>query len=233
MIKLYQFNPAWGLPNPSPFCMKVETYLRMVNIPYEVINGALPLKGPKKKLPYLEDGPRTIGDSGFIVEYLNKTYGTNLDANLSSSEQAMAHALRRTMEESLYWAVLYSRWVEDSIWPETRRLFFVAIPPIIRNLVSSQVKKGIRKALYLQGTGRHSRDEIYDMGKADLSALSVWLGEKSYLMGNAATSVDATAYSFLANILVPPLESPLKDHGLSLGNLLPYCERMKAKFYGC
>jgi hypothetical protein len=41
MIKLYQFNAAWGLPNPSPFCMKVETYLRMVSLPYEVVNGAL------------------------------------------------------------------------------------------------------------------------------------------------------------------------------------------------
>jgi hypothetical protein len=25
MIKLYQFTPAFGLPNASPFCMKVET----------------------------------------------------------------------------------------------------------------------------------------------------------------------------------------------------------------
>ena len=40
MIKLYQFKPAWGLPNPSPFCMKVETYLRMAGLSYEVINGA-------------------------------------------------------------------------------------------------------------------------------------------------------------------------------------------------
>lgn len=44
MIKLYQFSPAWGLPNPSPFCMKVETYLRMTGLPYEAINGALPFK---------------------------------------------------------------------------------------------------------------------------------------------------------------------------------------------
>jgi hypothetical protein len=35
-------------------------------------------------------------------------------------------------------------------------------------------------------------------------------------------------YSFLANILVPPLKSPLKDHGMFLPNLWAYCERMKA-----
>lgn len=29
MIQLQQFAPAFGLPNASPFCMKLETYLRM------------------------------------------------------------------------------------------------------------------------------------------------------------------------------------------------------------
>jgi hypothetical protein len=46
-----------------------------------------------------------------------------------------------------------------------------------------------------------------------------------------ATSVDAIVYSFLAKCLVPPLQSPLKDHGLSLPNLWAYCERMKKKYY--
>ena len=87
MIKLYQFNPAWGLPNPSPFCMKVETYLRMVGLPYEVINGVLPFKAPKKKLPYIEDGTQVIADSGFILKHLRQTYGDKLDENLSDHEK--------------------------------------------------------------------------------------------------------------------------------------------------
>jgi glutathione S-transferase len=114
---------------------------------------------------------------------------------------------------------------------ETKRVFFGAIPPILRELVAGRVRKGIRKALYAQGTGRHSRDEIYDIGKADLTAVSVWLGEKPFFIGATATSVDAIAYAFLANILVPPLKSPLKDHGMSLPNLSAYCERMKNKYY--
>ena len=105
MIKLYQFNPAWGLPNPSPFCMKVETYLRMVGLPYEVVNGTMPFKAPKKKLPYIEDGARIVADSGFIIDYLKKTYGDKLDQNLSPVELTTAHMLRRTFEESLYGSV--------------------------------------------------------------------------------------------------------------------------------
>jgi hypothetical protein len=38
------------------------------------------------------------------------------------------------------------------------------------------------------------------------------LEEKRIFLGSAPTSVDAIAYSFLANIIVPSLKSPLKDH---------------------
>jgi hypothetical protein len=38
MITLYQFPPAWGVLNPSPFCMKVEMYLRMVELPSATVS---------------------------------------------------------------------------------------------------------------------------------------------------------------------------------------------------
>lgn len=40
MLTLYQFEPAWGLPNASPFCMKLETYFRMANLDYQVDTSA-------------------------------------------------------------------------------------------------------------------------------------------------------------------------------------------------
>jgi Glutathione S-transferase N-terminal domain len=58
MIKLYQFNPAFGLPNPSPSCMKLETYLRMTGIPFEIIPNASLAKAPKGKIPYICNGPQ-------------------------------------------------------------------------------------------------------------------------------------------------------------------------------
>jgi glutathione S-transferase len=109
-------------------------------------------------------------------------------------------------------------------------MFFGAVPPIMRGFVASKVRKGIRKALYAQGMGRHSRDEIYEIGKADLKAMSMCLGDKPFFMGSTATSIDASAYSFLANILVP-LKSPLQDYGMGFPNLWAYCERMKTKYY--
>jgi len=48
-------------------------------------------------------------------------------------------------------------------------------------------------------------------------------------MGTTATSVDASAYSFLASILVPEITAA--DHGTYLANLWAYCGLMKKKYY--
>ena len=62
MIKLYQFPSQWSLPNPSPFCMKLETYLRMAKLPFEAVYVINPGKGPKKKLPTINDDGKILGD---------------------------------------------------------------------------------------------------------------------------------------------------------------------------
>jgi glutathione S-transferase len=121
--------------------------------------------------------------------------------------------------------------MEESIYVETRQVFFGGIPSMVRDLIAGRIRREIRRSLVAQGMGRHSREEIYEIGKADLNAISLWLGDKSFFMGATPTSLDAIAYAFLANILVPPLESPLKDHAISLPNLRAYCERMKTQYY--
>jgi len=35
VIRLIQLPPAFGLPNASPFCLKLETWLRMADLPYQ------------------------------------------------------------------------------------------------------------------------------------------------------------------------------------------------------
>ena len=94
MIKLYQYVPAWGIPNLSPFCVKVETYLIMAGLPYEVVD-AIPLQGPKGKLPFIEDNGKRIGDSRFIIEYLKQNYGDRVDGHLTPPERAVSNAMQR------------------------------------------------------------------------------------------------------------------------------------------
>ena len=89
MITIYGHVPAWGIPDISPYVTKMDCYLRMTGLPYELVLGDLNT-APMGKLPYIEDGETTVADTSLILEYLKKTYGDPLDAHLNLEQQAVA-----------------------------------------------------------------------------------------------------------------------------------------------
>lgn len=231
MIELHQFHPVWGLPNASPFCMKVETYLRMAKISYRVVYAADPRRGPKGKLPYIVDGDVKMGDSELIIDYLKKKYGNALDVVLSPADLAVACAFERLLSEHLYWIGVYFRWFDETNWEKVKSLFFGRLPFLLRPIIARAARKGMWAQLYGQGMGRHSREEIAYLGREDLRAVSAFLGDKAFLMGESPTTIDASLYAFLANLLRSPLASPLSEAAQLFPNLSHYCDRMKTAFY--
>ncbi|MFO1435750.1 MAG: glutathione S-transferase family protein [Gammaproteobacteria bacterium] len=231
MIILHQFQPAFGLPNASPFCMKVENYLRMASLPFETAIADM-RKAPKGKAPWIVDNGKVVPDSGFIVDYLKATYGDPLDARLSPAERGIALAMTRLMDEHLYWVGIYARWVEPHNWEITRPAFFGSMPQPLRSILPKVVRRALIRQLHGHGMGRHSRDEIYELGRRDLTAIADFLGDKPFFMGSEPTSVDATAYAYLANWVMVDFDTPLKPHINSRPTLRAYCERMKARYYG-
>lgn len=231
MITLYQFAPVWGIPNLSHFCVKVETYLRMTGLPYEIVE-TLPLKVPLGKLPYLEDKENKIADSRMIVRYLQAHYGEALDVHLTESERANAKAWQRLIEEHLYWLSMYTRWnYSEANWQQNKHAIFNVLPVIARDCVAQIYRYLIKKQIYGQGTGRLSEEDIFALATEDVSALAVFLGEKSYFMGDKPSSIDATVYGFLLNIIACPVESPLKKHVLEQKHLVDYCQRMQESYF--
>ena len=59
-LKLFQFNSAFGARNISPFCFKLETYLRMSGIEHEIVWSGSTRNAPKGKLPYIEDDSQIV-----------------------------------------------------------------------------------------------------------------------------------------------------------------------------
>ena len=102
MLTLYQFERTWGIPNLSPFCCKIETYLRMANIDY-TIKPSLPLGAPKGKLPYIEDSGQALADSRFIITHLKSSH-KNLDSELNDAE--LATSLARPLHNRKNFAVV-------------------------------------------------------------------------------------------------------------------------------
>lgn len=231
MITLYQFASVWGLPNPSPFCFKVENYLRMTDLPFEIRSGDV-RKAPKGKLPYIDEDGTIVADSTHIIEHLKRKHGDKLDADLSDQQRAMAHLIRRTLEEGYYWYVVTWRWADDAGFELANRdLLRPNLPPILRSVLPGVIRKGVVKQLRAQGTGRHTRAEIEEGAEADLTALSTLLGDQPFFLGDAPTSIDASAYAFLALSLWAPPPGKLEAMMKKRPNLVAYCERMKARYY--
>lgn len=232
MITLYQFPSRWDLPNSSVFCFKVETYLRMAGIEYKVKIGSPP-KAPKGKLPYIKDSKtgQTVSDSSDIIEYLKATYGDTLDAHLTAQQRAQGHMLSRMLEEHTYWALLHARWIDERGWSEMSVFLSELLPPVLGALLKGVLRKGIRKSLHAQGTGRHTPEEIWKRAKLDLDALIEQLGDNDFILGAEPSSFDAIAYTSFVSFLVPPIENPLQTHLQNNENVKRYVERVKARYF--
>jgi glutathione S-transferase len=230
MIVLYAFGPAFGLPDPSPFVMKTQVQLAMAGVPYRFERGAPP-SAPKGKIPYIQDAELRIGDSTFIRAHIEQEYAFDFDQDLSVEQRAQSWAIERMLEDHLYFALIHARWMDDENFTKGPAHFFDGVPDEGRETARSQGRERVRQNLVAHGLGRHSDDEIVELGARSLAALSVLLGEKTYLFGDRPCGADATALGMTAAILTPFFESPLRRRAESHANLVAYCNRMMRQYY--
>jgi glutathione S-transferase len=225
-VVVVQFPELWGR-NVSPFGLKLETWLRLADIPYVVEPSTDLRKAPKGKLPYIKDEGRLVADTTQIIEYLKASRGIDPDAGLGEGERAQSLMLQRLFEDHFYFVLAYSRWIDEAGWRTLYPAFFGRLPFPISRLVAGHFRRRVRRMLQLQGIGRHRPDEIYARGRADLAAVADFLGDRPFLMGEQLTTVDAVAYAFLANVIYLPFETELKRAALEFPTLITYCEAME------
>jgi glutathione S-transferase len=230
MIKLFGSGPNFGLPDASPFVTKLETLLRMANLPFEKHPMSFS-KAPKGKIPYIEDGDGLLGDTTLIRWHLEKKYQVDFDKSLTTEQRAIAWAFEKMAEDHLYWCTVYTRWMDDANFDSGPRVFFKAAPAPMRPLVTAMVRRQVRKSLHGQGTGRHSATEIFELGSRSLQAISDYLGGKPFVMGAEPAGVDATIFAFVISAMCPLFISPLQQAAASHDNLRSYVGRMTARFY--
>ncbi len=230
MITLYTFGPKFGLPDPSPFCMKAIVLLKMAGLEFKTAEADLQ-KAPKRKAPYMDDDGTIVPDSTFIRLHLEKTRGIDFDEGLSDTDHAISWAFEKLCEDNLYWAVVEARWMNDRNFNAGPVQFFEAVPGIMRPLLVPMVRRQVRRDLKGQGTGRHSEAEIAELATRGISGLSAFLGDKPYLMGPAPCAADASVFATVANLLCEVFESPLLDATKKHANLVAYRDRLMTQYF--
>ncbi|PHZ84391.1 glutathione S-transferase family protein [Paremcibacter congregatus] len=233
MIELFKFGALGKVCDPSPFCVKVETYLRMTDQPYEVHTGAHLLRSsPKSKLPYIRDGGKIVADSTFILHYLEARQDESLDGHLTPEQQAIAHGMTKMIDENLYWTLVHGRWILDHNWVIISKLFFGSLPFPLKLFVPNMVRKNVRRRLKEHGIGRHSSQEITEIGSWDLKALSDFLGNKTYFFGDKPSTLDAAVFGFMSQmVLSDAFSAPIIDVARSHANLVRHTHAIQDKYF--
>ncbi len=230
MIHLYQMGGAWGASSVSPFCIKVEAYLRMAGLPFDTRFGD-PRKGPRKKIPWIDDEGTIVADSQRIVSHCESKYG-GLDGRLEASARARGHALRRMLEEGTYFCLVSLRWRSDEGWRAYKPVLAAMAPPVIGALVLPMIRRQVLSQLWAQGTGRQSEEDVHAMANADFASLADALGERPFLFGDEPSSFDASAFAFLTALLTFPVPSPVQDFVRAMPRLVSYRERIQQRYFG-
>ncbi|KAG7313234.1 hypothetical protein JYU34_000333, partial [Plutella xylostella] len=219
IVYLYQFSRTPMLPSTSPYCLKVETWLRLAGIKYENVDHKAKFRSKKGQLPFVELNGEEIADSSFIIKELSDKFGKDLDAGLTPEQRVISHAMISMIENHLSWVILWWR----AKYPESvLKGYQVNLQSALNTRVPNSLlnfcykftsgRKGLKKAK-AHGIGVHTQDEIMEFGKNDLRALSDLLSDRPYFFGEEPTLLDIVAFANLAQLrfIDKAVSQPLRD----------------------
>lgn len=229
-IVLHQFPSSWTLPSPSPFCMKVSTFLRMVDLPYATADWS-PTSAPLGKAPVVVLDGEPIADSTCIVRTLVERLRPDCDAAHTSAKLAKARGVQRMLEEHTYWSILAHRWLKDDIWSDYR--FVIAdglpIPGPLVPLFTGYLRRNVRRDAHAHGLARHPDTEIERRAVEDVQTVAAVLGEQPYIAGDTPCSHDASVYTFLEHLAHETSAEPVRHAVRADPRLVAYIDRMRAR----
>lgn len=236
IVVLHQFPRARFCPNASPFPIKLETFLRLHGIKY-VLDYEEPMS-EKHKCPWITINGENIADSQIALEYLAEKFDIDVHKGLKEEEKIISRALRFMIEQDLYWVLAQDRWVISK--GEGMTDYMAPLMPMLPRSWEELIMMNwffsgfVAKQTYAQGMGRHSPQEIQEMGLKDIEDLSKFLGTKEYMFGDEEpTEIDCVLFGFLCVILycTPKekvyVQTTLKKHQ----NLVKFTERIKEKYW--
>jgi glutathione S-transferase len=230
-LRVVTFGATWGLPTAGPFGLKLEACLRMLDVSYDRVFEGDNRKGPKRKSPWIEDGSLRLGDTELILEHIRRTRRKELDRDLSPAERARSHVLRRMLEEHYHQIFEYELIVLDGGFAHMKELLKGQIPALVRPVVVPLIRRAFKRHLFERGIARHEPAEVEAMGRADIDALTTWLGDREWFIADGPTKTDATAFGLLAVSILSPLPTPVCTYARSKPNLVAFVDRTLARLF--
>jgi len=241
VVYLYQFARTSVLPSMSPYCLKVETWLKLNGVKYENVPHNSKVRSKRGLLPFIELNGEEICDSDIIIKTLAKKFEKEMDEGLSNEQKNVQHAMVTMVENHLQWAVYH--WLTKNsdnmlkgLKLNLQSIMGSKLPNGILNFVfkHTYVRKGMKK-VKSTGFAGYTAEEIEAAGKADLQVLSEMLGDKQFFFGDEPRTLDLITFVQIATLLAidPEIACPLRDFiNNDCTNLVGVYTRMKDLAWG-
>lgn len=230
MIVMHGTKPVWGLPQASPFAVKVEVLLKMAGLPHEVVAADF-RKAPKGKIPWIVDGGVVVADSRLIRRHLETQHGADFSGGYGARDQAIGLAFERMMENHLYWFNVENRWLDAANFARGPAHLFDKAPAPVRPILRAFVMRRLKRDIAAEGLAKLSVAEKQLLVSKALAAISGLIGAGDFALGPRPSGTDATVFAFLATLEAPFFASAYGDMVRADPVLMAYLARMRALFY--
>eukprot|EP00095_Tigriopus_kingsejongensis_P003458 snap_masked-scaffold13_size735724-processed-gene-2.14 protein:Tk03458 transcript:snap_masked-scaffold13_size735724-processed-gene-2.14-mRNA-1 annotation:"gst-n-metaxin-like protein" len=188
VVILHQFPRARFCPSPSPFPLKLETYLRMTDIKY--VNDFEEYMSDKQKCPWITINGKDVADSQLAIDYLNHHFDCSPSKVYKDCDRALGQAFRIMLEEHFYWGFVLDRWIYEKGHHAVSKFEPLPIPESITRLLFQFAGRKLSTQAKAQGMGRHAKEDVENLCLGDLKAISDFLGEKPFLLGDNPTELE-------------------------------------------
>lgn len=206
-ITVYQYAGDVGVESASPFCVKIHRALAFKGLEYTIENVGSPglmkrLNPGVLKVPVLDYDGEMVRDSSVILECLDERHPEPPLWPADPAERARARLLEDWADEALYWFAVYMRWAVDANFTPFAQRAFGKMPIPLRWFVPSLIRKTVRKQLHGQGLGRLPEARVLEIFEGHVAMLEGLLGGRSFLVGDALTVADLSAFAPLRGVAV-------------------------------
>jgi len=242
VVYVYQFNRSPVIPSVSPFCLKVESWLKLHGIKYENVDHKCKFRSKKgQMLPFIEMNGEETSDSDLIINSLATKFDKDINKALTPDQKNVQHAMIAMVENHLHWALVHWRSKNHENMLKGYKMNLQTaigsrLPTSVLNFYFKYTycRKGLKK-VKAQGLGVHSAEDIEQFGKNDLTVLSELLGDKEFFFGDEPAMLDLVVFSHVAQIVMVDKEQPcsLRDFlEADCKNLVGLVNRMKDRCWG-
>lgn len=227
-LRVFTFSPDWGLPTTGPFALKLLGWLQLAGMPWEQVIENNAGKGPLGKNPWIEIDGQVMADSELIIAELARRSGFDIDARLSDTQRVQAHLWRRTFEEHFHQVLEWELFVHPNGAAYINAMVAKQAPPVVRDIVSSRVRKHFSRQLRARGIGRHPPAAIAAKGRADIDALAAHLSGRAHLIADEPCMADLAVFGQVAPMVRWPMDTPVANHAKRQRAVVDFIDRMQA-----